>query len=144
MKSFLIAALLVTTNAFAFNFCDYQDVAELQQDLYQANIHSYKTSTHQTGFSNDEKKIIHATIILQDWQSDYTETAAMNAFLDMWQGRVGSLAGSLEYYLIDGRKIVHAQYFPGDNEYGAFWVLNKKGPKLLAVIEDSEVYCKKQ
>lgn len=144
MKSFLIAALLVTTNAFAFNICDYKDVADLYQDLHQANIRSYKTSSHKTGFTNDEKKLIHATIILQSWQNDSTQTEALNTFLDMWEGRVGSLAGSLEYYVIGGQKIVHAQYFPGDNEYGAFWVLNKKSPQLLAVIEDSEVYCKKQ
>ena len=143
MKSFLIAALLVTTNAFAINICDYKDVAELYQDMEQANIQSYKSSTHQTGFTNDEKKLIHATIVLQSWRSDYTQTAALNAFLDMWEGRVGSLAGSLEYYVIGGQNIVHAQYFPGDNEYGAFWVVNKKAPQLLAVIEDGEIYCQK-
>lgn len=143
MKSFLIAALLVTTNAFAFNICDYQDVAELQQDLHQANIRSYQSSTHKTGFTKDEQKLIHATIILQSWQDNFTQDEALEAFLDMWEGRVGDLAGTLEYYVIGGQKIVHAQYFPGDNEYGAFWVLNKKGPQLLAVIEDSEVNCKK-
>lgn len=140
MKSLLIA-LFITSNAFAFNICDYDDAAYLYRAMHAAKITPYLESTHKSGFNKSEKKLIHQTLILEEWQNHYNEAEAMEAFLDMWEGRIGDLAGAIDYFKINGDKIVHVYYYPGDNEYGAFWVDKNGQFKLVARIEDSSVIC---
>lgn len=141
MKAFILAALFITTNALAFDFCAYDDVVYLYQDMHKANIEAYKESNHRSGFSNAEKELIRQTVLLDIWQDNFTIEEALEVFLDMWETRVGDLAGAIDYFNIDGEEIVHVFYYPGDNEYGAFWKNENGKFTLLVEIEDSSVIC---
>jgi hypothetical protein len=70
---------------------------------------------------------------LQDWLKNLSLAEAIEEFAD----------GEVEYYNIEGLKIILIHYWPGDNEYGAYFKINKNGSfKLIATVSDSFIECK--
>jgi hypothetical protein len=68
---------------------------------------------------------------------------SLESFGDYYDGRPGPNAGEIVYYNIQGKQIVLVHYWPGENEYGAFYQINKNASvKLMATISDSFISCK--
>lgn len=137
MKSFLILALLITTSAFA-DICSFEDVYTFSETMKAENNRPYKITNDMKKLSSVEKELIHRTVSLETWRGPLSVQEAIEVFFDFWEGKPGTLQGYIEYYKYNGKKIVLVSYFPGDNEYGAFFVENK----LIAKVNDSDIYCK--
>ncbi len=141
MKAFILSLLLTTTHAFAFNVCDYDDWGVLLQEMHRSNIHPMKYADVRN-LSQKELKLIHKTIQQTEWSTDYTEQEALEEFLEMWEGRVGELAGEISYYHLNGKILISVIYYPGDNVYGAYWYEKNGRFELVAHIDDSSIVCK--
>lgn len=138
MKILFTLSLLFTMNVFAVEVCTFEDVYDFEQTLEEKNIRPYKIADNHKKLTASEKKLIHTTVSLEDWRGPLTTDEAIEAFFDFWEGEVGSLAGSIRYYKINGKSITLVSYYPGDNEYGAIFGENNK---LIARIGDSEIVC---
>ena len=141
MKAFLISFLLLTTNAFAVNVCDYDDWSLLLQGFHKNNIHPVKHADVKN-LSHKEIKLIHQTVVQTEWSGHYTEQEALEEFLEMWDGEIGELAGEISYYRMNGNNMISVIYYPGDNVYGAYWFEKNGKYELIAHVDDSSVVCK--
>jgi hypothetical protein len=89
-----------------------------------------------------ERKLIHRTVTQQSWQSQLSEREALVDFMDAHDRRKGDLAGDVSYYAPQGRTVVLVRYWPGDNEYGAFYELRNGAIRRIAVVDDGFIDCK--
>lgn len=143
MKFLLALSLLVTTSAFAAPFCDYQETSQFQDALQASNIKPVKKSTNPKRYTFVEKQMIHLTVTLQRWLSGSSKEEAFSIFIDEYEGRKGHNAGNIIYYQIAGRYFALVHYYPGENEYGAFFEVVQNGSyRLLADVSDSYITCK--
>lgn len=143
MKALILSLLFVTTNAFAFDVCDYEDWGDLLRGMDSSNIRQFKQADIKN-LSQKEIKLIHKTVQETEWSTEYTEEEAVEEFLEMYEGRIGELAGEISYYRFGSKTLISVIYYPGDNVYGAYWVEKNGKHELLAHIDDSSVVCKKK
>lgn len=142
MKLFL-ALLFITTNAFAINICKFEETSDFKDELEERGIRPARVSKNHKKFTSVEKQLIHRTVTLQSWLKNSTMKEALESFGDYYEGQQGSNAGEIEYYNIEGKQYILVHYWPGDNEYGAYYAINKNGSfKLVAEINDSFIECK--
>lgn len=133
MKFIVLLALIITSNAFAVDICKFEETWEVEQAFKVEGISPVRIAKDSTRFTSVEKHLIHKTVTLQSWLKNLSLAEAIEEFAD----------GEVEYYNIDGLKIILIHYWPGDNEYGAYYKINKNGSfKLLATVSDSFIECK--
>jgi hypothetical protein len=131
MKFFTLIVLFVSTSAFAFNACQFQDTMAFGESK---KIELSRTDKYNT----IEIQMIVATLKLDYWREVKDATSALAEFNESTE------SGEIIYYSIDGKKIAMVHYYPGENEYGAFFEMNPQGKfKLLAKISDGDIDCSK-
>lgn len=133
MKFALLIALFVTTNAFATDICKFQETWEWKEAVEAEGAKPVRIAKNSKKFTSVEKHLVHKTVTLQEWLKELSLGEAVTEFAD----------GEIEYYNINGQQVILVHYWPGDNEYGAFFKINKNGSfKLLANVSDSFIECK--
>lgn len=142
MKALILSFILVSTNAFAIDLCEYQDWGELLRGLDKANIHQFKEADIRN-LGQKEIKLIHKTVMETEWSTEYTEEEAVEEFLEMYEGRIGDLAGEITYYRAGNKTLIGVIYYPGDNVYGAYWFEKNGKYELIAHVDDSSIVCRK-
>lgn len=128
-------ALLFATNAFAFEPCSHQDTWGFFEDLKANSQKASAISKNPKKFRFVEKQMIHLTVTLQDWLNGSSKAEALEIFTE------GSSDGEIQYFDFNGRRIALVRYWPGDNEYGAFFEMKNSAFQLLAEIRDSDIVC---
>lgn len=142
MKLF-IALLFIVTNAFAADICKFEETWEFEEALKAEKIKPVRVAKNHKKFTSVEKQLIHKTVTGQDWLKNNSMEESLEAFGDFYNGRQGSNAGEIKYYNIEGKQFILVHYWPGDNEYGAYFMLNRNGSyKRIADIGDSFITCK--
>lgn len=139
MKALIVALLLVTTQAFANEtICSAGETWEIFE-----TVKAHKVSKNHAKFTFSEKQMIHLTITLQDYLKGSSKEEALEQFADMYEGKIGSNAGEIKYFRIEGKEFALVHYWPGDNEYGAIFELKRNNAfKLVAEVGDSFIACK--
>lgn len=143
MKTLIALLLIFSVNASAVDICSFEETWNFKEALKAQDIQPVRVAKNHKKFTSIEKQLIHRTVKLQGWLKDVTLKESLEAFGDYYEGRIGENAGEIIYYNIDGKQIILVHYWPGENEYGAFYQLNKNGSyKLIAEITDSFIECK--
>lgn len=135
MKTFLLLALFISFDLLAFDPCSYSSTAEFNDDLKSQGIEAVKNSRNPKRFRFVEKQMIHLTVSLQDWLNGISRVEALDLFVE------GSSDGEIAYFQLNGKEVALVHYWPGDNEYGAFFEMNNSAFRLMAEIRDSEIVC---
>jgi hypothetical protein len=141
MKFLLIIALFITTKAFAVNICELAETANFFDTVEAKKIKPVKTSKNHKRFTFVEKQMIHLSVTQQDYLKGITKEESLEKFGDFYQGKIGDSAGEILYYELSGKQVALVHYYPGDNEYGAFFVMKNGSYKLMARIDDSFITC---
>lgn len=139
---FILLILLLSSQAFAGNICDYTETIDLKDAFAAEGVIPKKIAKNHKRFTFREKRMIHLTISQQDWYSGVSQAEALEIFGDYFEGEVGFDAGEIIYYQAPTVDIVIVHYWPGNNEVGAIFVLKNDSYKLLATIEDGFIECK--
>lgn len=143
MKYIIALLLSIATSAFAVDICSFEETWNFKEAIKEQGIKPLKVSKNHKQFTFVEKTLIHRTVTQQDWLRNNSVKDSLESFGDYYDGRPGPNAGEIVYYNIQGKQIVLVHYWPGENEYGAFYLINKNGSvKLLATISDSFISCK--
>jgi phosphoribosylformylglycinamidine (FGAM) synthase-like amidotransferase family enzyme len=144
MKSLLFLSFLIATKVFAVDVCSFSETWEFEEELENQNIKPIRVIENHKKFTSVDKKLIHKTVTLQSYHANNTIEQSIANFLDLdEEGKSGNNAGNLTFYNIDGKQLILVRYWPWENEYGAFYSINKNGSfKLVAVINDSFIECK--
>lgn len=133
MKFALLIALFVTTNVFAADICKFEETWEWKEAVEAEGVKPVRIAKNSKKFTSVEKHLVHKTVTLQEWLKELSLGEAVTEFAD----------GEIEYYNFNGQQVILVHYWPGDNEYGAFYKINKNGSfKLLANVSDSFIECK--
>lgn len=126
MKTLLVVFFtLISLNSFAFDLCSLQETSQLDGQVIT------KRSKNHNRFTFAEKNLIHRTIALQSFYEGVSKPEALELFSDK------STDGEIIYYEVNGYELIFVHYYPGDNEYGAFYY----GSKLIARVGDSFISC---
>jgi hypothetical protein len=144
MKSFILLSLFLVTNAFAVDVCSFEETWQFDKAMKAQKIRPVRTVKDHQQFTSMEKKLIHRTVTLQTYTRDNSLAQSLEDFTDlMTDGTRGANAGKIVYYNFEGKQLILVHYWPGDNEYGAFYSINKNGSlKLVARVNDSFIECK--
>ena len=146
MKLFLLFILFITSHSYAADICKFQETWEFKEALKEEGNRPVLISKNHSKFTSVEKRLIHKWLSSQSDRRNTTLEQSMEEFSDMrLTGKVGPDAGEIIYYNIEGKKYVLVHYWPGENEYGAFYSVNKNNSyKLIAEIMDSFIECVKK
>ena len=144
MKYLLLLSFFMINRAFAVDVCSFQETWQFDEAMKKEKIKPGRVVTDHKKFTSVEKKLVHKTVTLQYHTSDNTLEQSLEDFVDlMSDGSRGANAGKIIYYNIEGMQLILVHYWPGDNEYCAFYLINKNGSlKLLGRINDSFIECK--
>lgn len=142
MKLLLTLALFITTNAFAVNLCSFEETWQFNEALEAQRIKPIRISKNHNRFTFAEKQMIHRTVTLQSWLKGSSKEEAMEIFAATFNGRPGENAGEIVYLNVNGKEIAVVHYWPGDNEYGAYYEIRNGAFRLIAEIGDSFISCK--
>lgn len=142
MKFLFALMFLISTSAFAQNICEYQETFDFVEALKSQGVNKARKSTNHKRFTFVEKSMIHLTVTLQGWLGGLSRDEALENFADMYNGEMGSNAGEIVYYNYNGKSYALVHYWPGDNEFGAFFEMTGKAYKLVAEINDSFIECR--
>lgn len=144
MKSLIILSLFIATNAFAIDVCTFEETWMVESAMKEQKINPVLVVKDHKKFTSVEKKLVHKTVTLQYYTRDNTLEQSITDFSDRGNDGIrGANAGKIVYYNIEGKQLILVHYWPGDNEYGAFYSINKNGSlKLVARINDSFIECK--
>jgi hypothetical protein len=138
MKFALLLFMAMATHAFAADICQFEETWEFTQ-----GVRPVRVSNNHKKFSTVEKHLIHKTVTLQDWKKNIELKESLLDFGDYEDGKPGVNAGEIRYYNFEGKQYLLVHYWPGDNEYGAYFTINKNGSfKLVAIINDGFIECK--
>lgn len=135
MKTLLLLTFILSSQAFAFDPCLYSETREFTRELEALNLEPVHVSNNHKKFRFNEKQMIHLTVSLQDWLKGASRHEALNIFT------IDSSDGEILYYRFGDKTIALVHYWPGDNEYGAFFEMKNNAFRLLAEIRDSGIYC---
>ena len=142
MKIILILAFFISFQSFAADICNFQETWEFTEALKEEGIKPLKRSKNHKRFTFVEKEMIHLTITLQYWLKGASRDEALENFADLYDGKMGSNAGEILYYSIEGKTYALVHYWPGDNEVGAFYEMKGRAYRLIAEISDSFIECR--
>lgn len=142
MKLILLLAVLLSSQAFAANLCHFQETWEYVEALEAEGIKQTRTSRNHKRFTFLEKRMIHLAMTQDSYNKGVSQDEALILFGDYYNGRMGSNAGEIKYFQVKGAEIAIVHYWPGDNEYGAIFVVKNGSYRLLASLSDSFIECK--
>lgn len=148
MKLFFFALLaLVSLNAMAVDLCQMGDTNVFEDAVKARQFRLYKRSANHAAFSNLEKAMIQLTVQAVHYENKRLSLPeALYIFGDYSQytkGQPGSLAGEILYFAVGQNQFAFVRYYPGDNEYGAFVTMVNNQLKLIAIVGDGEIVCKR-
>lgn len=133
MKTLIAILFIFSFNAFAVDICKFEETFEFHDALKASKIKTLRIAKDHKKYTSVEKQLIHKTVTRQDWLKGNSAEQSLEEFGD----------GEIRYYNIEGRQFILVHYWPGDNEYGAYFMVNKNGSfKLVAEIGDSFISCK--
>lgn len=132
MKIILALAIFVTTNAFAVDLCSFEETWQLDEALETQRVRPVYVADNRQAFTNVEKRLIYTAVVQQGWRAG----SSMKKTLEIFEG------GEIQYFNIKGQKLALVHYWPGDNEYGAFFSHVNGQYYLVAKIEDGSIICK--
>src|SRR5690554_2850821 len=144
MKTLVLMALILSFSAHAsVDFCSFEETYQFFDELESQGIKHTKRARNHKRFTFLEKNLIHLTITLQSWYVGVSREEAILTFSHVDEyGQRGPNAGEVLYYQLGGKNYVLVHYWPGDNEYGAFYELKVAGSyELKGVIRDGGIYC---
>lgn len=136
MKSLITLLLLTSFNAFAADICAFEETWEFHEALEAEGVKAVKTSKNSKRFTFVEKQMIHLTVAQQDWLKGISKEEAWESFSE------GSSDGEVLYYKLDGKDYALVHYWPGDNEFGAFYEMKNGAYRIIATIDDAFITCK--
>jgi hypothetical protein len=140
-SSFL--SLLISFNVFAVDICSFEQTWEFSQAVEDRGQGPVRVSRDHTKFTSVELKLILKTLEQEYGKGKISLARSVELFSDLHEGMPGYNAGEVVYYNFEGKQIILIHYWPGDNEYGAIFTINRNGSfKLLAKITDSFIECK--
>jgi hypothetical protein len=143
MKLLFSLLILVSFNAYAVDICSFEETSNFTDSMSLQNIKPVRTAKNHKKFTSVEKHLIHKMVNLEDYRTTRTIQESLEEFGDYYDGKMGSNAGEVVYYNFEGQQIILVHYWPGDNEVGAFFSINRNGSfKLLATVSDSFISCK--
>jgi hypothetical protein len=144
MRLFLLITLFITTKAFAVDICQFPETSNFYTELKVQGIRPARISKNAKKFTSVEIKLINKTVRLQDRRNPTSLQETLEEFMDVQEGgKPGLNAGEILYYNFEGTQYLLVHYWPGENEYGAYYKLNKNGSfKLITQIIDSGIECK--
>jgi hypothetical protein len=145
MKLLILISLLLTSNAFAanLNICSFETSFDVLEAFKMNKIRPLKKVDDFKKLTSVEKQLIQKSIALHN-QKRPTMQDAITEFFDISNGKPGFNAGEIVYYNVNGVQVLLVHHYPGDNEYGAFFSLNRNGSfKMAAPIVDGDIECKK-
>ncbi|WPU65009.1 hypothetical protein [Peredibacter starrii] len=139
MKFLLLVSWFVSSQVFALDLCQLRDTYEFDQVVQFERLPTIRTVSKN--FSDLEKRMIHQALKLQPWQRGIRMDESLRAFGDLFDGYRGPNPGEIVYYQVKGQKLALVHYFPGENEYGAFFLVGNGTTKMVARVDDSEISC---
>lgn len=139
MKFLLLVSLLMSSQVFALDLCQLRDTYEFDQVVQFERLPTIRAVSKN--YSGLEKRMIHQALRLQSWQVRMPMDESLRAFGDVYDGYRGPNPGEIVYYQVQGQKLALVHYFPGENEYGAFFIVGNGTTKMVARIDDSEISC---
>ena len=139
MKFLLLVSLFVSSQVFALDLCQLRDTYEFDQVVQFERVPTIRSVSKN--YSALEKRMIHQALRLQSWQTRMPMEASLRAFGDVYDGYQGTNPGEIVYYQVQGQKLALVHYFPGENEYGAFYLVGNGKTKMVARIDDGEISC---
>ncbi|MFA5583593.1 MAG: hypothetical protein WDA09_05200 [Bacteriovoracaceae bacterium] len=144
MKVLVLISLLFSLSSVAStDFCSYSETYQFFDELESQGIKHIKRARNHKRFTFLEKNLIHLTITLQSWYVGVSREEAILTFSQVDESNQrGPNAGEVLYYQIGNKNFVLVHYWPGDNEYGAFYELKVAGSyELKGIIRDGGIYC---
>lgn len=143
MKLFLFLFMTIAFNSYAVDICKFEETWEFKNKLKDEGIVPVLVSKNHSKFTTVEKRLIHKWLSSQSGRRNTSLEQSMEEFSDSrLTGKPGPDAGEIIYYNIEGKKYVLIHYWPGENEYGAYFAVNKNNTyKLIADITDSFIEC---
>jgi hypothetical protein len=127
----LLLGFLLLTSSFASEVCDF-DTTGQWHDAYP--LHT--TVTQHQNFTLLERALIWKAIASDNYYADLNQDQALLVF------SVGYNAGEIAYYHRGSKVFALVHYWPGENEYGAFFEILSEGKfKLVATVQDGDIYC---
>lgn len=143
MKTLLTLLTLISFNAFAVDICSFEETSNFTDALTAQNIRPTRVAKNHKKFNSIEKQLIQKMINDQGYHGTLSIAQALEEFGDYYDRKQGSNAGEVVYYNLDGKQVILVHYWPGDNEVGAFFSINKNGSfKFVANVSDSFISCK--
>ena len=148
MKLFTFAMLaLISLNAMAVDLCRLGDTNVFEDAVKAHQFRMYKRSANHVAFTNLEKAMIQMAVQAVHFENKRVSLPeALYIFGDYSEytkGKPGSLAGEILYFAVGQSQFAFVRYYPGDNEYGAFVTMVNNQLKLLAIVGDGEIVCKR-
>lgn len=143
MKFILLLSLFFSSVALCQDICQFQETSDFKTALKKDKVKPVRVSKDHTKFTSVEKQLIHKTVTGQSWKRGTSAEESLIEFGDYFDGKLGANRGEIEYYNFEGRQYILVHYWPGDTEYGAYFLINKNGSfKRIAEINDSFITCK--
>lgn len=143
MKLIIALALVLSAQVYAADICSFPETSDFIGALKEEGIKPARTSKNHSKWTFTEKAMIHLTISLENHLKGVSREDALKQFADWYDGKPGSNAGEIVYFDIAGKKFALVHYWPGDNEYGAYFQVKMDGSfKMIAEIQDSFITCK--
>jgi hypothetical protein len=142
MKLLFLFIFSIASHSYAADICNFQETWEFREALKEEGNRPVLISKNHSKFTTVEKRLVHKWLSSQPDRRNTTLEQSMEEFSDRHSGKVGPDAGEIIYFNIDGKKYVLVHYWPGENEYGAFYSVNKNNSyKQIANITDSFIEC---
>lgn len=139
MKYFVLLSLMISSNVFALDLCQLRDTHDFEVAVKAERIKPIRSIAQS--FSTFEKQMIHQAVTLQNWQRGISPSNSLRAFRDIYDGYQGLNPGEIVYYQVKGQKLALVHYWPGENEYGAFFMVSSGSSKMIARIDDGDISC---
>lgn len=139
MKYFVLLSLMISSNVFALDLCQLRDTHDFEVAVKAERIKPIRSIAQN--FSSLEKLMIHQAVTLQSWQRGISSQNSLRAFQDIYDGYQGLNPGEIVYYQVRGQKLALVHYWPGENEYGAFFMVGGNSSKMIARVDDGDISC---
>lgn len=141
----LLFLFSMASSLYASEVCRFNTTEEIEDAVAIRQVKKIKISKNHRRFSEIEKELIWRAVSSDQAYRRIGREEALSLFADMAEGRrtPGANAGEIIYYQLGSKDIILVHYWPGDNEYGAYFELlpNNKF-KMVATVSDSDIACK--
>lgn len=146
MKNFILSLALLSSSAFANQeICRFDSTPDFHEAMENSKVgRQVGMNADHGNFAPLENTMIYQTVTGQEWQRDLSMEQALGEFADYneYEPGPGSMAGEILYYKIKDSRFALVHYWPGENEYGAFFELKSGSATMIAEINDGDITCK--